>query len=299
MHWKSLLLVAALTLMPVANAAVASTSVSVALYVWPTTSHELSSPFGPREKASESYRYDFHRGVDIQGTLGDPVYAIGSGTVYRVYKEGNTVYPNGGNVIVLQHKNTDGTKFYSLYMHLNTMTVAQGTTVSKGQAIGTLGHSGDTTFNHLHFEIRQGTVCSLEAQLKGGSCSYYGYDPHMNPLKTIGTADLNAPTVQVISTNPLTVRVTVKPTELDFNRIEVVSGTQKKILDFNTREGFDATSTTALDQSTVNGVTIAPAPFNSKSTVYSIDFSFSGLSSYDSISAKDVWGNETLVKFNQ
>lgn len=56
--------------------------------IWPlsksTTDPDLiqTSPFGPRIKKSEN-RYDWHRGVDIPCTLGDPMYAIADGTVVK------------------------------------------------------------------------------------------------------------------------------------------------------------------------------------------------------------------------
>lgn len=194
------------------------------LHLWPSESTAVSSPFGPRLKASDDYRYDFHRGLDISGELGDPIYAISSGEVYRVYEEGNTVYPDGGNVVILRHSDSTGDNFYSLYLHLNSIAVIEGDVVSQGFILGTMGQSGDTTFTHLHFEIREGTTCSLESQLEGGSCSYYGYDPHVNPMGYLGTDDQEAPELDILELNPLKVRISTSIQALDFNRIEVRIG---------------------------------------------------------------------------
>lgn len=87
-------------------------------------------------------------GVDIGAAIGTPVYATAGGTV-SLAREGGW---NGGygNYIIISHPN--GTQ--SLYGHLNSVNVSQGQSVGKGDMIGTLGNSGNSTGPHLHFEIR-------------------------------------------------------------------------------------------------------------------------------------------------
>lgn len=263
-------------------------------FVWPTESVTLSSPFGPRLKGSEDYRYDFHRGIDIAGNEGSSIFAIADGTVYRVYEEGNTTYPNSGNLVILKHEEPE--TFYSLYAHLASMAVVQDQSVTAGQTIGTLGSSGSATYPHLHFEIREGTTCSLESQLEGGSCTYYGYDPHVNPMEYVGTSDTAPPNVTVLSESPLTVHITADRNALDFNEITVRSSSGKeRTFNFNTREGFDASSTEALDESLRSGVFIEPAAFSSDTAEYSITFTFQDWTGYASIVAKDLWGNATSL----
>ncbi len=94
--------------------------------------------------------YAYHPGLDVGGWLGGPVLAADSGHVV-VSGWDNTGY---GNMIVIDH----GNGFQTLYAHLQTFYVGGGENVVKGQQIGEVGSTGNSTGPHLHFEIRQGTV---------------------------------------------------------------------------------------------------------------------------------------------
>jgi len=89
-----------------------------------------------------------HNAVDLASSYGTPIMASADGTVI-VAKSGGW---NGGygSYIVLNHAN--GTQ--TLYAHLSQVNVSVGETVSQGQTIGHMGSTGDSTGNHLHFEIR-------------------------------------------------------------------------------------------------------------------------------------------------
>lgn len=96
-----------------------------------------SSPFGPRWGK-------MHTGVDIAAPMGTPVVAAEDGKV--VFTEsGNTGY---GNHIIIQHKN--GLK--TLYGHLSSIDVSKGQQVVRGEQIGKVGSTGNSTGPHLHFE---------------------------------------------------------------------------------------------------------------------------------------------------
>lgn len=87
-------------------------------------------------------------GVDLGAPAGTPIHAAASGTVI-VSRVGGW---NGGygNYVVISHAN--GTQ--TLYSHLSTDSVSVGQSVSQGAVIGTVGHTGEATGNHLHFEVR-------------------------------------------------------------------------------------------------------------------------------------------------
>lgn len=87
-------------------------------------------------------------GVDIAAPSGSPVLAAAAGTVI-VSRVGGW---NGGygTYVVIDHG--DGTQ--TLYAHNSTNTVSVGQKVTKGQNIGTVGNTGNSTGNHLHFEVR-------------------------------------------------------------------------------------------------------------------------------------------------
>lgn len=91
-----------------------------------------------------------HNGIDIAASLGTPILAAADGTVV-ISKFGSW---NGGygNYVVIQHSN--GTQ--TLYGHMSANLVSAGEKVTKGQAIGKMGNSGQSTGVHLHFEVRGG-----------------------------------------------------------------------------------------------------------------------------------------------
>lgn len=98
----------------------------------------VTSRFGPRWGR-------YHYGIDFGGTNGvSPIVAAASGVVEKTYCGSGY-----GNCLVVKHNN--GTK--TLYAHLNVIIVSSGTSVKKGQKIGTLGRTGNVTGPHLHFEI--------------------------------------------------------------------------------------------------------------------------------------------------
>jgi murein DD-endopeptidase MepM/ murein hydrolase activator NlpD len=88
-----------------------------------------------------------HNGVDLAAPIGSTVVASAGGVV-RVAK--NSGYNFGlGNYIIISHDN--GTE--TVYGHLLHADVSAGQTVARGQAIGRLGSSGNSTGPHTHFEI--------------------------------------------------------------------------------------------------------------------------------------------------
>lgn len=88
-----------------------------------------------------------HKGVDFAAASGTPIYAAASGTVTSAGYSGNA-----GNMIVINHGN--GLQTY--YMHCSKIYVSAGTKVSKGQNIGAVGTTGNSTGPHLHFQVMSG-----------------------------------------------------------------------------------------------------------------------------------------------
>lgn len=103
------------------------------------TSGTITSRFGSRWGR-------LHSGLDIGAPKGTPIYAAAGGTVtYSGYN--NSGY---GNYIIISH----GNGIQTLYAHCSELNVTAGTTVSQGQLIGKVGSTGNSTGNHLHFEVR-------------------------------------------------------------------------------------------------------------------------------------------------
>jgi murein DD-endopeptidase MepM/ murein hydrolase activator NlpD len=88
-----------------------------------------------------------HRAIDIGSWVGAPVKSADSGYVVLAGGGWNGGY---GNHVIIDH----GNGFATLYAHLNSIFVKPGESVSRGQQIGTVGNTGNSTGPHLHFEIR-------------------------------------------------------------------------------------------------------------------------------------------------
>lgn len=103
----------------------------------------LSSPFGEREQPTAGASTN-HKGVDLAGPEGTPIYATRAGYV-TIARHSDSA----GNYVSINH----GDGFASIYMHLQTYVVSPGQTVSQGQLIGYMGSTGICTGPHLHFGI--------------------------------------------------------------------------------------------------------------------------------------------------
>ncbi|MDO8518211.1 MAG: peptidoglycan DD-metalloendopeptidase family protein [bacterium] len=87
--------------------------------------------------------------VDIGAPRGTSILAAAPGIVIIARDNGGW---NGGygNYIVIQHLN--GTQ--TLYAHASKILVTAGTSVAQGQTIAKVGNTGESTGNHVHFEVR-------------------------------------------------------------------------------------------------------------------------------------------------
>lgn len=111
-------------------------------FIWPA-SGRISSPFGYRANPFSGMR-TFHSAIDIVLSTGTRVKATSGG---RVADTGyNSVF---GNYIILKHDSG----YQSLYAHLSSIGVKEGTQVSQGAVIGLSGNTGQSTGPHLHFSI--------------------------------------------------------------------------------------------------------------------------------------------------
>ena len=94
------------------------------------------------------YGYANHNGVDFSdgGIYGATVVAADSGTVVRVRY---LTYSYGYHIFIYH----GGSQLTTQYCHLSSIGVSEGQSVSKGQAIGNVGSTGNSTGPHLHFGI--------------------------------------------------------------------------------------------------------------------------------------------------
>jgi len=86
-----------------------------------------------------------HRGVDIVGEMGQPIWSAGDGEViFAGMKEGY------GLTVEIDH----GYGFVTAYAHNKTILVQVGQKVERGEAIALMGSTGHSTGTHLHYEVR-------------------------------------------------------------------------------------------------------------------------------------------------
>ena len=114
---------------------------------WPTNQPSvITSPYGWRWGT-------LHDGLDISGTgYGSPIYAILEGEVVSA-QYGGMVGSSAGYNVVVRHDNG----YYSVYAHMSGMPpVRVGQWVTRGQRIGSMGHSGVATGTHVHLGIFYG-----------------------------------------------------------------------------------------------------------------------------------------------
>ena len=113
---------------------------------WPLPGHTyISCHFGE----VDSFGNAGHRGTDIPAPEGTPILAAHSGTV--LISGWNDSY---GNQVLLDN----GAGLSTRYAHMTKTAVTAGEAVTAGQVIGYVGNTGDSTGNHLHFEVMQNGV---------------------------------------------------------------------------------------------------------------------------------------------
>lgn len=86
-----------------------------------------------------------HKAIDICSPYGTPIYAGLGGTVtYANYRS------DYGYHVIIDH----GNGYSTLYAHASQLLVSVGQVVEKGETIALVGSTGQSTGNHLHFEVR-------------------------------------------------------------------------------------------------------------------------------------------------
>jgi murein DD-endopeptidase MepM/ murein hydrolase activator NlpD len=120
---------------------------STAVYIpsgRPVDKLSLTSNFGVRSDPFNGTAR-MHKGIDIPGPVGTPIYATADGVVARAG------WASGyGNLVEISHGNGMQTR----YGHMSKLIVEPNTRVRRGQIIGLMGSTGRSTGSHLHYEVR-------------------------------------------------------------------------------------------------------------------------------------------------
>ena len=115
----------------------AQTNVFGGALCWPVASYQF---------VSRGFIPGVHSGFDIAAQYGTPIFAAESGYVELSM---DTSY-GYGRYVIIDH----GNGMETVYGHMSQRLCSVGDYVSKGQIIGLVGSTGNSTGDHLHFEVR-------------------------------------------------------------------------------------------------------------------------------------------------
>jgi murein DD-endopeptidase MepM/ murein hydrolase activator NlpD len=125
------------------NGAVTKVEVAVPS-INPVEIMKFSSGYGYRSAPTRGASRN-HKGIDIPGPVGTPIYATADGMI------GRAQWVSGyGKFVEINHGNAVQTR----YGHLSAMNVAPGQRIRKGDVLGYMGSTGRSTGSHLHYEVR-------------------------------------------------------------------------------------------------------------------------------------------------
>ncbi|MEL3974516.1 M23 family metallopeptidase [Rossellomorea oryzaecorticis] len=107
-------------------------------FAWPTNGGYISSKQGPRWGKT-------HKGIDIARPDDKTIKSVDNGVVVSAgWDDGGY-----GNKVVIDHQNG----YKTIYAHLDSISVSAGQTVGRGEKIGIMGTTGQSTGVHLHIEV--------------------------------------------------------------------------------------------------------------------------------------------------
>jgi len=141
----------------------------IPLALSPNDHFYFSNPLSIRtdHNTTSNYRYGYyyteadivHTGIDISGTRGEPVFAAAGGKIFfagygLLYGANDKEDPYGLAVMIRHDFSYNGYTLYTVYAHLDKITISRGDRVDEGSQIGVVGMTGSTSGPHLHFEVR-------------------------------------------------------------------------------------------------------------------------------------------------
>lgn len=133
----------------------------------------------------------WHKGIDLITGKESAVIAAHDGKVINCANNikgtnSSTDTPGMGNYVILE--TSDGSRIRTRYQHMKygSVTVSKGDIVKKGQKIGVIGNTGNSSGRHLHFDISFNT--KQTSSYYSGSRYYVDPKPYLLGSKKIGKA---------------------------------------------------------------------------------------------------------------
>lgn len=108
---------------------------------------KVTSPRGYRTHPVTGEKGTFHKGIDLVGIQDTIVYSISEGVVTTAYQA------NGAGYYVVVTMD-DGRRVFYMHLAKDSFKVINGQRVSRGQALGVMGSTGNSTGAHTHLELR-------------------------------------------------------------------------------------------------------------------------------------------------
>ncbi len=146
----------------------------------PVNAVRRSANYGDRREyryADGGSSFSLHNGLDLAAPVGEIVSSCAAGRVVLA-----TARLITGYTVVLEHL----PGVYSLYYHLDTITVREGDLLEQGQMLGTVGMTGLATGPHLHWELRvSGAAVDPEPYLRRAILDVHYLSNLMRELKAL------------------------------------------------------------------------------------------------------------------
>lgn len=112
-------------------------------FLWPLPGYGYGS-------ITQYFGNNGHKGLDIGAPEGTPIVASRSGTV-MIANNYDSWGDSWGYYVAIYHDST----YSTLYAHMSSVAAYEGQWVNKGDVIGYVGSTGNSSGNHLHFEVYQ------------------------------------------------------------------------------------------------------------------------------------------------
>ncbi|MCS4483992.1 peptidoglycan DD-metalloendopeptidase family protein [Gleimia sp. 6138-11-ORH1] len=110
--------------------------------------YPVTSGFGPRYIPGLAASAYYHYGIDLGAPCGTPALATAPGTVTTA----NWHYL-AGNWVIINYGIVNGNSIQVIYMHFTKHNVRAGQRVNRGDVVGFVGTTGNSTGCHLHYEV--------------------------------------------------------------------------------------------------------------------------------------------------
>lgn len=146
-------------------------------FIWPTDTKRITSKYGPRKHPITGAAQSFHNGIDIANSGSRPIYAVADGLVRRSYLSSSY-----GETIMIKHS-INGETWESVYAHMRSGSrkFKAGDKVKQGDIIGFMGSTGNSTGQHLHFELHKKGLWNIK---KSNSVNPEDYlEKNLSPAK--------------------------------------------------------------------------------------------------------------------